>query len=140
MEPDARQAHPGRAHASQAQLASAHVGETHVEIGRHGLHQRLELASKKWLAPGMTCWSITMPFSVFSFSTRVLTSLAAPRVLLAMHDQARGRAGREEREVVETSRRRDRDEALDLGAAHQKLQPIQAPKEKPATQQARASD
>src|SRR6185312_4568099 len=43
------------------------------------------------------------------------------RILVAVDDQARGRAGSEEGEVVEVRRRADRDEALDLGAAHQQL-------------------
>src|SRR4029077_3204811 len=42
-------------------------------------------------------------------------------VLVAVDDQAGGRAGRQEREIVEIGRRRDRDETLDLRSAHQKL-------------------
>jgi hypothetical protein len=42
-------------------------------------------------------------------------------VLLPVDDQAGRRAGRQEREVVAVRLRRDRDEAFDLGAAHQQL-------------------
>src|SRR3569833_1372520 len=42
-------------------------------------------------------------------------------VLVAVDDQARGRAGGEEREVVEVLRRAHRDESFDLRAAHQEL-------------------
>jgi hypothetical protein len=70
----------------------------------------------------MICWSITMPFCVFSFlDQRVDVLRRHHRVLLAMHDQARRRAGREEREVIEIGGRRDRDKTFDLGPAHQKL-------------------
>ena len=42
-------------------------------------------------------------------------------VLVAMHEQAGGRAGREEGEIEAVGGRRDRDEAFDLRPAHQKL-------------------
>ncbi len=42
-------------------------------------------------------------------------------VAVALDDDARGGAGREEGEVVEVGGRRDRDEALDLRPAHQEL-------------------
>src|SRR6476659_3208138 len=38
-----------------------------------------------------------------------------------MHEQPGGRAGREEREIEAVRGGRDRDEALDLGPAHQEL-------------------
>ena len=40
---------------------------------------------------------------------------------IAMDDQARRRAGRQEREIIGVGLRRDRDEAFDLRPAHQKL-------------------
>src|SRR5216683_1990241 len=42
-------------------------------------------------------------------------------VFLAMHDQARRRAGRQEREIIEIGGRRDRNKTFDLGPAHQQL-------------------
>src|SRR5579862_4741559 len=42
-------------------------------------------------------------------------------VVLAVNDETRRRAGGEEGEVVEVRLRGDRDEALDLGPAHEKL-------------------
>src|SRR6185312_16364390 len=41
------------------------------------------LPSKKWLAPVTTFCSMTMPFCVFSFSTRVFTSLAGTTASLS---------------------------------------------------------
>ena len=65
---------------------------------------------------------MTMPFWVLSLSTSAGHVLVRHhRVLVAVDDQSRGRAGRQEREVVEVRGRRDRDEALDLGPPHQKL-------------------
>ncbi len=80
------------------------------------------LLSKKWFAPGMTRWSITMPFCVLSFSTRVLTSFCGATASLSpwMIMPEDGQGARNE-EVVQVRLRRDRDEALDLGAAHQQL-------------------
>src|SRR5580692_2402029 len=74
------------------------------------------LPSKKWLAPGMICWSITMPFCVFSFSTSVLTSFGGTTASLSPCT-----IRREEGEVIEIGRRRDRDESLNLRPAHQEL-------------------
>jgi len=42
-------------------------------------------------------------------------------VRFALDDDTRRRAGREEAEIVHVGRRRDRDEAADLGAAHEQL-------------------
>ena len=42
-------------------------------------------------------------------------------IFLAMDDQARGRAGREEAEVVHVGRQRQADKAMDLGPPHQQL-------------------
>src|SRR5215475_2268317 len=74
------------------------------------------LASKKWLAPGTTFCSITMPFWVLSLSTKVVTSFAGTTASLSPW-----MIRPEEREVVEVGGRRDRDEAFDLGTAHQEL-------------------
>ncbi len=82
-----------------------------------------------------------MPFCVFSFSTSVLTSFGGHhRVFLAVHDQPGRRAGREEREIIEVGGRCDRNKTFDLPAGRiNSCMPIQAPNEKPVTQQARAS-
>ena len=70
----------------------------------------------------ITACSIAMPFCVFSFSISALHLLQRrDAILVAVDEQARGRAGREEAEVEAVGRRRDRDEALDLRPAHQKL-------------------
>ena len=96
--------------------------EPPVEIGPDLGDQRSTQFSKKWLASGMTACSIRMPFCVFSFSIRVCTSLSgATRSLSPWTNRPGGGAGRQEGEVVERRRRRDRDEALDLRAPHQKL-------------------
>src|SRR4029079_8751755 len=42
-------------------------------------------------------------------------------VLVPMNDEAGGRAGRQEREVVKVGRRANRNKSLDLRTAHQKL-------------------
>src|SRR5690606_2574703 len=45
----------------------------------------------------------------------------------ALNEDARGRAGREERKVVHVRRRRDRNKAADFGAPHQELHADQRP-------------
>ena len=55
-------------------------------------------------------------------------------VVLAMDDQAGGRAGRKKREIMGCRRRRCRDETANFRAAHHQRMPIQDPNEKPAIQ------
>src|SRR5262245_22221790 len=110
----------------RARLASAAAADGRalalVQVGADHFHQLLELAVEEVVA-------VADDFLVDDDALLGLQLLHQGgdvlgrhhRILVAMHDQPGGRAGGEEREVVEVGRRRHRDEALDLGAAHQKL-------------------
>src|SRR5580700_9026372 len=93
-----------------------------VEILADGSHQRLDLAVEEMIGAGDDLLLDDDAFLRLEFFNEVGdVARRHHRVLVAVDDQAGGRAGRQEREVVEIGRRRDRDETLDLRPAHQKL-------------------
>jgi hypothetical protein len=74
---------------------------------------------------------------VFNFSTSVLTSFGGTTASFAMHDQARGRAGREEGVVEVRGRRNEMKPSTSVSASEAACR--QAPNENPTAKQARAS-
>src|ERR1700722_4709319 len=93
-----------------------------VEIGADRDHQRLDLAVEEMvgaLHDLLLDHDALLGLELLDEAGHVL--LRHHRILVAMDDQAGGRAGGEKREVVEVRGRRDRDEAFDLGPPHQEL-------------------
>ena len=106
-----------------AQAACLGLAEALVEIARRPMSiSSSTLPSKKWLAPSTTACSSLTPFWVFTFSMTLTTSLTgATRSSEPWTNRPGGGAGGEEREIVAVGHGGDRDEALDLRAAHQEL-------------------
>src|SRR5712691_5680241 len=93
-----------------------------VEIGADRLHQRIDLAVEEVVGARdhlLLDHDALLGLELVDQPGDVL--VRHHRVLVAVHDHARGRAGSEERKIIEVRRRRDRDEALDLGPPHQEL-------------------
>src|ERR1700733_8112279 len=91
----------------------SHVSETHIEIRRDRLHQRLKLAIEEMIRAGddlLIDHDALLRLELLD--QRIDVFRRHYRILLAMDDQAGGRAGREEGEVVEIGGRRDRDETF----------------------------
>src|SRR5712691_10815317 len=90
--------------------------ETLVEIAADRLHQRLDLAVEEMIGARdhlLLDHDALLGLELVDKPGDAL--VRHHRVLVAVHDHARGRAGSEERKIIEVRRRRDRDEALDLG-------------------------
>src|SRR5712675_1549261 len=72
----------------------ANVGEPHVEIAGHRLHQRLQLAVEEMVGAGddlLVDHDALLGLQFFDQGVDILGRHHG--ILLAMHDQARGRAG-----------------------------------------------
>src|ERR1051326_3204657 len=96
--------------------------EALVEIQAHGLHQGLDLAVEEMVRARndfLIDDDALLGLELLDEAGHVLGR--DDGILVAMDDEARGRAGREEREVIEVGRRADRNEDLDPRPPHQKL-------------------
>ncbi|KIT94836.1 hypothetical protein QT23_00190, partial [Staphylococcus aureus] len=103
--------------------ADRRVGvEPHVEIAVDALHQVVHLVLEEVVRARD---GVVMDGDVLLRAQLVDQLLHRARrhhlVILALDDDARGRAGGEEGEVEHVRRRGDRDEAADLRTAHQQL-------------------
>src|ERR1043166_6110765 len=96
--------------------------EALVEIAGDRLHQHVDLAVEEMVRAGndfLIDHDSLLGLELLDQRGHVLGR--DHRVLVAVHDHPGGRAGREKGEIVEIRGRRDRDEAFDLGPAHEKL-------------------
>ena len=102
-------------------------GNTLVEIATDVADQRVDLVVEEMVGAGDDPLVDNDPLLRLElFDQRVDVLLRRDRILVAMDDQARGRARREEREVIEVRLRRDRDEALDFRPTPRKLKRMTA--------------
>src|SRR6185312_1253086 len=96
--------------------------EPHVEVIVDRLHQLVELVGEEVVRAGdqvVVDGDVPLrPKLVDQFLDRAWSN---DLVRLALDDDSGRRAGREEAEIVHVGRRRDRDEAANLGPAHQQL-------------------
>src|SRR6516165_4778956 len=96
--------------------------EPFIEIAADRRHQRFDFAVKEMIGAGhdlLLDHNALLRLELLDQIGHV--SMRHHGVFVAMDNEPRRRAGREERKVVEIGRRCDRDETLDLGSAHQKL-------------------
>src|SRR5262249_49865816 len=98
------------------------------------------LPSKKWLAPGTIFCSMMMPFWVLSFSTRLVTSRCGTTASLSpwMISPDDGQGARKEKSYRLAGGAIEMKPSIS-GLRINSCMPIQAPNEKPAIQQLRAS-
>src|SRR4249920_1645245 len=93
-----------------------------VEIGADRSKQRFDLAVKEMI--GALHNLLLDHYSLLGLELvdqRRHVFVRDDGVLVPMNDEARRRAGGEERKIIKVGRRADRDKALDFGTAHQKL-------------------
>src|SRR5258706_1669148 len=96
--------------------------EALVEIAADRLHQRIDLAIEKMIGARdhlLLDHDAFLRLELLDQAADVLVRHHG--ILVAMNDHAGGRAGREERKIVEVGGWGDRDESLDLGPAHEQL-------------------
>ena len=92
--------------------------------------------SKKWLAPSIVLWVMVMPFCCLSFSASPATSAVGTTrsALPEMISPEEGQGARKEKSYWLAGGATEMKPAIS-GRRIRSCMPIQAPKEKPATQQ-----
>src|SRR5262249_36398172 len=95
-----------------------------VEIGADRSKQRFHLAVKEMIG---ALHNLLFDYDAFLglelVDQRCDVLVRHHGIFVAMDDQARRRAGCQEREIIKVCRRADRDETLDLRPTHQQLHP-----------------